>query len=382
VHVSGRQLRLATSCLRGLGHRLLIVVMGFDNSGASRPPRVYTASMLYRLRCLATRPPPTELSILSALGILHYRGCRGGRKLQRVIQVDSGRRRMCTSEEIHSRSSLSQHQSVRCRVVVSCTAPPPTLVSLMPPTVRPATAGFDVPPTPLVLNPTSLAKPHTLPSLHADMLSIGVEVALVSETWFQLHHSTTFTDLPGYVAYRLNRRRRRGGVVAVYVTTGIPTQLCPDLHNDAYKLLWVKARFSGRPLYICALYHPHKTSYADSDLLAYIDSCLDKIKSQCSSSVVIISGDFYQLSDNNVLSLGLLSLVSQPTHKGHCLDRIHCTKPLYRNIIKVFNSAIKTAHSMILARSDSSFIIDIRNPRTVLSLTRSSAKRTIITASA
>jgi len=103
--------------------------------------------MLYRLRRPATRPPPTVLSILSAVGILHYRGCRGGRKLQRVIRVVTGRGRMYASDEgMHSRSSLTLQPRVRCLVVVSCTAPQQALDSLMPTTAWPATAGFDAPP--------------------------------------------------------------------------------------------------------------------------------------------------------------------------------------------------------------------------------------------
>jgi len=82
----GRQTTAGHSFASG-GYILLLVVMVLDNSGASRPQRVYTASMLYHLRRPATRPPPTVLSILSAVGILHYRGCRG----EEASTGDSGR---------------------------------------------------------------------------------------------------------------------------------------------------------------------------------------------------------------------------------------------------------------------------------------------------
>jgi len=68
-----------------------------------------------------------------------------------------------------------------------------------------------------------------------------------------------------------------------------------------------------------------------------------------------------------MLSLGLLSLVNLPTHKGHCLDRLYCTQPLYANV-KIVSSAISTAHQMIIARCDLTFIADKHKRRSVVSI--------------
>ena len=60
----------------------------------------YTRERLYALRrshvscmtkmdCSVTRPSPDVLTDLSHSGLLHYRGCRGGRKVRRPIRVNS-----------------------------------------------------------------------------------------------------------------------------------------------------------------------------------------------------------------------------------------------------------------------------------------------------
>ena len=50
----------------------------------------YTGPRLHALRRQPTarvRPPPSMLQTLAALGLLHYRGSRGGRRIVRSIQV-------------------------------------------------------------------------------------------------------------------------------------------------------------------------------------------------------------------------------------------------------------------------------------------------------
>ena len=66
-----------------------------------------------------------------------------------------------------------------------------------------------------VLNPTSLAKPHALQHLHADLLSYNSEVAIISETWFKKHHADQTVALPGYSLHRHDRTKLRGGGVAI-----------------------------------------------------------------------------------------------------------------------------------------------------------------------
>jgi len=85
-----------------------------------------------------------------------------------------------------------------------------------------------------------------------------------------------------------------------------------------------------------------------------------------SSAIIILAGDFNHLPNDDFLSLGLHSLVNLPTHKGHLLDRLYCTQPLYTNI-KVITSAINTAYQMIIARCDYLFISDVHEQHCLIS---------------
>jgi len=115
-------------------------------------------------------------------------------------------------------------------------------------------------------------------------------------------------------------------------------------------------------LYICALYHPPKANYEARGLVAYLETTIASMLMGGSDVVILLAGDFNQLSDSEIISLGLISLVNKPTHMGHFLDRIYCSKPLYNNI-KLISSSIPTKHSMVIARPDSEFIIDQNKKR-------------------
>ena len=43
---------------------------------------------------------------------------------------------------------------------------------------------FLTPPSLYLLNPTDLSKPHALQQLHVEMLTLGSDVAIISETWY------------------------------------------------------------------------------------------------------------------------------------------------------------------------------------------------------
>ena len=71
-----------------------------------------------------------------------------------------------------------------------------------------------------------------------------------------------------------------------------------------------------------------------------------------------------KLPIDGLLSLGLISVVTVPTHKGNFLDRIFCNVPIYNNV-KAVATLIKTTHSMVIACPDNRTITDVHKTRRI-----------------
>ena len=119
---------------------------------------------------------------------------------------------------------------------------------------------------------------------------------------------------------------------------------------------------SGSVCFIIGLYHPPPSSqllYTPTELLDYIRLILDDIATETGlAPTVILTGDFNQLSDFDVLSLGLINVVNQPTHHGHNLDRLYTSEPLHYTC-KVVKSTVPTAHKAVIAVANANFVPDI-----------------------
>ena len=72
-----------------------------------------------------------------------------------------------------------------------------------------------------------------------------------------------------------------------------------------------------------------------------LEDSLEEIFAQPGDSLVVLAGDFNQLPDQLVTSLGLTIEFDQPTHEGHCLDKIHASKHVH-TVCKAFDSTVKT----------------------------------------
>jgi len=132
--------------------------------------------------------------------------------------------------------------------------------------------------------------------------------------------------------YRRDRTGRKGGGVALYVQTTIPSTIWSPLvasnnNNHLYELLWVRI---GLNLFISALYHPPRPLYSSSELLEYIENCVSEITHDFPLADIVIAGDLNQLSDNDVVErTGLTQIVQQPTRGGNILDRVFYLESAY-----------------------------------------------------
>ena len=90
--------------------------------------------------------------------------------------------------------------------------------------------------------------------------------------------------------------------------------------------------------------------------------------------MLILAGDFNQLSNSDILSLGLSDCVYTPTHRGHNLDRVYCSGITYKHF-KIVTSTVKTEHRAIVARSDDTVIADCNKVNRKLSIRKRSPQQ-------
>ena len=120
----------------------------------------------------------------------------------------------------------------------------------------------------------------------------------------------------------------------------------------------VRVADSGKVFIVGAIYHPPKPIYREPELIDAIEQSLDQFQASPDVDHVILAGDFNQLSNETVQMLGLNTEFNEPTHAGHCLDRLYSSVPLYTNC-KAIQATVSTAHKAVIARTDP---VKIMNP--------------------
>ena len=160
-----------------------------------RPRYQYNRSQLYTLRHQSSPPLPTVLRSLANNRILRYRGSRGGRNKVRAIPPIITRRP--SHPTFVQRAPGNNLRPVQLSSFNLSTIPTPG-ISLQP---------TPFPPSLYVLNVRSLAKPHAIENLRADVLSLDPDLVVLTETHLKSHHpSSEF----GINVYNMVRRDRIG----------------------------------------------------------------------------------------------------------------------------------------------------------------------------
>jgi hypothetical protein len=83
-----------------------------------------------------------------------------------------------------------------------------------------------------LLNPTSLVKSAAIQQLAAELNQLNIGVAIITESWFTEQHTDCFVNIPGYVLYRKDRHKKKGGGVAIYVRNDISSKIVTP-HDDS-----------------------------------------------------------------------------------------------------------------------------------------------------
>ena len=182
----------------------------------------------------------------------------------------------------------------------------------------------------IALNAVALTKPHAVQQLAVDLVNYYSDVAVITETHFKSKHVDAVMNIPGYILFRRDRQRRRGGSVAIYARSTTQSTVWTYSKDDLkYEVLWV--RVAG--LFIGALYHPPRPQYSTESLLDYIEACVDELSQQASAAPIVLAGVFNQLSDGQLIEkTGLLQIVRQATRGPDVLDRIFVTSPMYSRL--------------------------------------------------
>jgi len=118
--------------------------------------------------------------IIKIEGLFRYRGTRGGRRKQRPIKVrisrglTSSSRHRIKSPVIHPRRLLTPIS----QIVENPTKTPP-LTNLRPKSNKTFPGAI------YVVNARSLAKAHAIDQLQAELIGYGIDIAIVTETFFK-----------------------------------------------------------------------------------------------------------------------------------------------------------------------------------------------------
>jgi len=158
-----------------------------------------------------------------------------------------------------------------------------------------------------VLNAAAITKLHAVEHLTADLSGYNVDVAVVTETHLKSKHADHHFAVGGYTLFRRDRIGRRGGGVAVYVSSRLSADVwtCPG-DSVQYELLWLRVRAEAHTTFVGALYHPPKPQYQTATLLAYIEAGVDAAMAACPSATIVLAGDFNALDDTEVATRSAL----------------------------------------------------------------------------
>jgi len=207
----------------------------------------------------------------------------------------------------------------------------------------------DTVPSLYLLNAAGLTKLHAIEHLATDLTGNGIDLAIITETHFKSKHSDGTFNIPGFTLYRRDRAGRRGGGVATYVRSTLQsTPWTPSTDDKLYELQWTKV---GN-CFVGALYHPPKPQYHVGSLLDYVDANVHEINHTFLDCIIILAGDFNQISDVDVIErTGLTPIVHQPTRGANVLDRIYVSQPCYSSV-RVVTSIVRSDHKAVVTYTD------------------------------
>ena len=207
-----------------------------------------------------------------------------------------------------------------------------------------------------LLNCTSLAKDCAIELLTMDVNDYGIDVVLITETWFKPDDRDYDFAISDFQLFRRDRYDRTGGGVAMYVRSSLSVEEVldpPEGIDPRLEMLWLKINTGLDSMFIGVLYHPPNPVYTARDLKTALRRTIDEISIKSEGALIVLGGDFNRLSDASVSKLGLRAEFIGPTHRGNALDRFYSNRstPVYRECVAI-ESALRTEHLAVVASVD------------------------------
>ena len=302
-------------------------------------------------------------------GILRYRGSRGGRRLTskvraRTIVYDESSVGVyaiqpVVSQHIPRYNQLWHPSTTRCKCLTYIQLDVHKQKHKQCTTVSSNKSDGQSPPSLYTLNAGNITKPNAIQQLRSEISLISPGVVMITETWFTGRHTDDQFLLAGYVLFRKDRnqlkgdgRMRKGGGVSIYVKTRYGARVfTPTADVDQnLEILWICFQSQDKLCYVGAVYHPPKPIYSDIQLMKTLESTINEITSSNNDVLILLAGDFNQLPDKNVESLGLIRIRTAPTSGKNCLDRLYVSEPVYSDTV-VMSSIVKSDDKAIFAHN-------------------------------
>lgn len=335
-------------------------------SPVRRVPRqqyMYTRERLYNYRRASyVKPSRDVLDSLKQNGILRYRGCRSGSHKQHRISTIYSNRSTYRSAHLHHLNTNPPRE--RCVTNV-----PTSNTNLQQQNGKQAEF-----PVVYVINAASLAKPHALDLLAADIRSLSVDIAIITETHYKKHHAINSFSIDGFNCVRRDRVGRRGGGVAFYIKNDITFSIVsPSGDQSDFETLWLNVSWNNHSLTCVAVYHPPRPIYNTDMFKNFLFSNIDDVCAAADTSL-LVAGDFNQLADDEICQhTGLQSLVRSATRGTSCLDRIY-TSSMKTFCVKIVTSTVKSDHKAIILCNEDFSTANVKVKKSVTFRSKSPAQ--------
>ena len=120
--------------------------------------------------------------------------------------------------------------------------------------------------------------------------------------------------------------------------------------SSDFECLWLRVSTTNSVYYVCVVYHPDESLYDQEELLNFLTAPCEHSITVDPNCKIIIAGDVNQLKYKDLLLHASLSqMVKKPTRGENILDVFMTNTPYLWEKVKVFESAIRSDHNMVIA---------------------------------
>ena len=247
------------------------------------------------------------------------RGCRGGVRLNRKLQVSDSQ----STSDISNIQTLVTTNRVGKATIRTCN--PENLVCV-------PVNKWNVP---SILNANVRSVNNKFDELGILCRDKCIDIACLTETW--CNEKSFDTSLTGYSCVRHDRDTgQRGGGIMCFIKDSIPFKHWQNLQQEGIESLWLTIRPFRLPrkftqIILGLFYHPPGAN--NSHLASHISTVLDTLLNQYPDAGVVLTGDFNHFKDSLITHhYNYKQIVKKPTREERILDKIYTNmSELYPN---------------------------------------------------